>query len=111
MIQIMQQRSGPERTFLSAFALLILAATVLLNAACKGDDGRSNAPARKPVAAGDLTQPKGTTGPGDEIRAADLPAEARQTLLRIKLGGPFPYRKDGAVFGNRESLLPPGPRG
>ena len=26
-------------------------------------------------------------------------------------GGPFPYEKDGTVFGNRERLLPANPRG
>ncbi len=35
-----------------------------------------------------------------------LPPEARQTLQRIRDGGPFPYPKDGTTFGNRERLLP-----
>ena len=43
--------------------------------------------------------------------AAELPLEARQTLALIKHGGPFPYRKDGSVFGNFERLLPERPRG
>ncbi len=29
----------------------------------------------------------------------------------IEAGGPFPYAKDGVVFGNRERLLPRHPRG
>ena len=29
----------------------------------------------------------------------------------IKAGGPFPYARDGSVFGNREKLLPPRSRG
>jgi len=45
------------------------------------------------------------------IRVADLPREARVTLALIKRGGPFPYRKDGSVFGNRERRLPLRPRG
>jgi guanyl-specific ribonuclease Sa len=40
-----------------------------------------------------------------------LPAEAAATLRAIERGGPFPYRQDGAVFGNRERLLPARPRG
>ena len=36
----------------------------------------------------------------------DLPAEARETLGLIRAGGPYPFRRDGAVFGNRERLLP-----
>ncbi len=43
--------------------------------------------------------------------ALDLPAEAIQTLDLIRQGGPFPYRKDGTVFQNREGLLPQKPRG
>src|SRR5438105_1244273 len=46
-----------------------------------------------------------------EIKVADLPKEARATLILIKKGGPFPYPKDGIVFGNFERQLPPNPRG
>lgn len=46
-----------------------------------------------------------------EIAAADLPREAQQTLALVKKGGPFPYAKDGTVFGNREGLLPKRNRG
>jgi ribonuclease T1 len=45
------------------------------------------------------------------VSASALPAEARATLERIHTGGPFPYERDGVVFGNREQLLPPEPRG
>lgn len=40
------------------------------------------------------------------IAIGDLPREARATLSLIRNGGPFPHRKDGVVFGNREKLLP-----
>lgn len=46
-----------------------------------------------------------------EVAAKDLPREAQETLARIKKGGPYPYAKDGAVFGNREALLPKQKRG
>jgi ribonuclease T1 len=46
-----------------------------------------------------------------EIGAADLPPEARTTLQLIEQGGPFPYRRDGVVFGNYERQLPQRPRG
>jgi ribonuclease T1 len=46
-----------------------------------------------------------------EIAATELPKQARDTLALIKKGGPFPYRKDGTVFGNREGILPKKPRG
>jgi ribonuclease T1 len=40
-----------------------------------------------------------------------LPAQARETIALIQRGGPFPYRQDGAVFQNRERLLPGKPSG
>jgi len=46
-----------------------------------------------------------------EIPVAELPPEARKTLALIKKRGPFPYAKDGAVFGNREGHLPKQKRG
>lgn len=42
---------------------------------------------------------------------AGLPPEAIETLALIQRGGPFPYRKDGTTFQNRERLLPAKPRG
>lgn len=45
------------------------------------------------------------------VPLADLPREARETLALIHKGGPFPYSKDGVVFGNRERTLPAKPRG
>ena len=50
-------------------------------------------------------------GAAAEARLATLPAEARQTLDLVKQGGPFPYRRDGSVFSNRERRLPPHSRG
>lgn len=41
------------------------------------------------------------------LRVAELPPEARATLRLIAQGGPFPYARDGAVFGNYERILPP----
>ena len=46
-----------------------------------------------------------------EVRIDELPAEARETIALIRRGGPFPYRRDGSVFGNREQRLPQRPRG
>ncbi|HJV28314.1 MAG TPA: ribonuclease domain-containing protein [Aromatoleum sp.] len=40
-----------------------------------------------------------------------LPREAVETLQRVQRGGPFPYRKDGVVFQNRERRLPQRPQG
>ncbi|MEV5080088.1 ribonuclease domain-containing protein [Streptomyces sp. NPDC056159] len=35
-----------------------------------------------------------------------LPSQAYDTLRLIDKGGPFPYSQDGAVFQNREGVLP-----
>ena len=41
----------------------------------------------------------------------ELPPQARDTLKLIQAGGPFPYPRDGIVFGNREGRLPAQQRG
>ena len=46
-----------------------------------------------------------------EVTLAKLPREARDTVALIKRGGPYPYLRDGAVFGNYERMLPPRDRG
>ena len=77
--------------------LLVLLALALGASACARDE--PSPPGRSaPAMLGDVT-----------IDA--LPPEGRSTLALIQRGGPFPYRKDGAVFGNRERLLPHRPRG
>ncbi|TAG26961.1 MAG: ribonuclease [Burkholderiales bacterium] len=45
------------------------------------------------------------------IALADLPKQGRETYALILAGGPFPYEKDGTVFGNRERQLPAEKRG
>lgn len=46
-----------------------------------------------------------------QINVRDLPPEAKQTLRLIQQGGPYPYDKDGSVFGNYERQLPKRARG
>ena len=50
-------------------------------------------------------------GAATPIRVAELPRQGRETYELIRLGGPFPYDKDGSVFFNRERQLPAGKRG
>ncbi|MEU4067511.1 ribonuclease domain-containing protein [Streptomyces wedmorensis] len=64
-------------------------------------------PSRAPASA--ATPSRASTLP--VVRVADLPPEARETLRLIEQGGPFPYAKDGAVFGNFERVLPRRARG
>lgn len=77
------------RVFLVCRVLLVCLA-VLLPAGCSSTD---------------------TSGGTGTVKASQLPAEARQTLALIDQGGPFPYAKDGIVFGNYEKLLPQQKRG
>ncbi len=61
----------------------------------------SNAGAKTPEQPGEVAA----------VSLATLPAEARETQNLILKGGPFPYRKDGTTFFNRERRLPLEPRG
>jgi ribonuclease T1 len=49
--------------------------------------------------------------PVEAVALASLPSQAQATHRLILNGGPFPYPKDGIVFGNRERQLPPQARG
>jgi ribonuclease T1 len=51
------------------------------------------------------------SGLGEPVTLSSLPPEARQTDRLIHSGGPFPYSRDGVVFGNYEKRLERRPRG
>lgn len=83
-----------------------------------GDATRTQQPTRtqqstgKPAAT--RQQNAGETDPESGlpwIEPSELPAEARETITLIDRGGPFPYDKDGATFGNFEQILPDQRRG
>jgi ribonuclease T1 len=65
------------------------------------------------LAAGGAATARTTEPPTHDatVALAALPTEARHTHRLILNGGPFPYDKDGTVFGNRERLLPRQTRG
>jgi ribonuclease T1 len=90
-------RDGGSFEAAAAFLRFLLALVVLLS----GIIGSTQARARGEEAVALPAQ----------VALADLPPEARATLDAIRGGGPFPYAKDGTVFGNREGLLPRRPRG
>ena len=48
---------------------------------------------------------------GADVTLSSLPPEARRTDQLIHSGGPFPFAKDGVVFGNYEKRLERRPRG
>ena len=47
----------------------------------------------------------------NDIAISNLPKQAQSTYALIQQGGPFPFEKDGTVFGNRERQLPQQKRG
>ena len=47
----------------------------------------------------------------DSIRGAEERQAVVRTMELIERGGPFPYAKDGSIFGNFERRLPREPRG
>ncbi|WP_211245692.1 ribonuclease domain-containing protein [Actinomadura oligospora] len=87
--------------------------------ACGGTSGgdanasgpSARASARQTAGAPKTGRTSAPTGAMRQVPASSLPAEARRTLQLIAAGGPFPYRKDGAVFANREHRLPREPNG
>ncbi|MGW0117363.1 ribonuclease domain-containing protein [Streptomyces sp. NPDC003327] len=88
----------PTRIALAGGATAALVSSLLLGAPATA------APAPAPVAVSS-TAAAATAAYGD-ICFSDLPVQAHDTLRLIDAGGPFPYRQDGAVFQNREGLLP-----
>ena len=56
-------------------------------------------------------QARDTAGLSTDVSLSSLSPEARKTDQLIHSGGPFPYSRDGVVFGNYEKRLPREPRG
>ncbi len=80
------------------------------DAVADADGGTASSPVARPdVPATPL--PDRRSGGGASGLPAFLPAEAADTIARIRHGGPFPHAQDGSVFGNREGHLPRQPRG
>ena len=58
-----------------------------------------------------VVQAKEAVPTSGTVLLSQLPPEAQNTEKLIRSGGPFPYSKDGSVFGNRERVLARQPRG
>ena len=92
----------------------LLAAGLLACGPPTADAGRNAAPAVTSTAVTSTAVTSTavtTTAVTTTVSFSELPSEAQQTLQLIHRRGPFPFRKDGAVFANRERLLPQHPRG
>jgi ribonuclease T1 len=57
------------------------------------------------------SEAKQSAGLGADVTLASLSPEARRTDRLIHSGGPFPFERDGVVFGNYEKRLERRPRG
>lgn len=92
---------------LAAVVALVLAALFAV-AGCSSTT--ATAPAGQGTAAGSAAYadlaPAEASSRLRTMTVSELPPEGVQTLERIVAGGPFPYGKDGATFGNREGRLP-----
>ena len=91
---------GRQRTLaaMRRVAGLLIAVVVLLVGACAAASQATDETAGGPA----LRPPDGMA----IVRVTDLPPEAAATLALIVADGPFPFRQDGAIFQNRERLLP-----
>ncbi|MES2947299.1 MAG: ribonuclease [Pseudomonadota bacterium] len=56
-------------------------------------------------------QAKEWASPDTTVALNQLPPQGIETYQLIRQGGPFPFGKDGVVFGNRERILPAEKRG
>jgi ribonuclease T1 len=102
-------------------ALIVLIVLLLAGYAAKALDGQSHSSpprsgsvtaAPRPGSAAGPTAPAGTAANARGLAPlSGLPAQARQTVLLIERGGPFPYRQDGVIYNNLEHQLPSEPRG
>ncbi|MEU4351384.1 ribonuclease domain-containing protein [Streptomyces sp. NPDC023838] len=88
---------------------VLLACLALLLTGCGGASKKDVEPSGA-AASGAAATPGWAKGTAT-VRASQLPSEAQQTLKLIDQGGPFPYAKDGTVFGNFEKALPQHKRG
>ncbi|MFK0294167.1 ribonuclease domain-containing protein [Streptomyces sp. NPDC090442] len=111
-------QSAPRRAAAVLGALFAALLLVLTGCSTGGAGKGSSAGAHHPAATAtaDGRSPGGTAVPPwakghPTVPAKSLPAEAQHTLKLIDAGGPFPYPKDGTVFGNYEKQLPKEPRG
>jgi ribonuclease T1 len=87
-MRVAHQAKAPQRWLTALLGLFLLACTFLVQA-------------RSPQEVSALPT----------VLVTELPREGQETYQLIRKGGPFPYEKDGTVFGNRERILPHESRG
>ena len=80
-------------------AVFVLLATLV--AGCSADTAT---PVTTPTVAAEAA--RGGVSGLPTVDIDGLPREAQETYVLILDGGPYPYRQDDQVFGNREGILP-----
>ncbi|MEW2417397.1 ribonuclease domain-containing protein [Streptomyces sp. NPDC046866] len=104
-------RNAPRaRLLLRLLGAVFLCVALVAAAGCAGSGGGSSSHSASPSASAPATRPAWARGMAT-VRADALPPQAREVLRLIDKGGPYPYRQDGAVFGNFEKVLPRHERG
>jgi ribonuclease T1 len=95
-----------------AAVVIAAACAASLLAGCGRGGADVAAPSTPAIAASSAgLAPAAATSGLPTVPVSGLPPQAVRTLELIESGGPFPYRKDGAVFSNRERRLPSRPSG
>ncbi|MGW3338422.1 ribonuclease domain-containing protein [Streptomyces sp. NPDC001009] len=105
--KVLLRHRGPAPLRLFAGVLAVLG---VLLAGCSGPGTVTEPPAASRKASPAASAPAWAAGMA-AVPESRLPAEARRTLALIHEGGPYPYGRDGIVFGNFEGHLPKHPRG
>ncbi|GAA1603452.1 ribonuclease domain-containing protein [Catellatospora bangladeshensis] len=101
-------RLGTRRNIvIAAVAAVLLVALMALVGFCARTTMQPGSDGGAPAATAARTPVSGLP----TVPLRDLPKEAVATVALIDAGGPFPYDKDGTVFGNLEGILPRQPRG
>ncbi|MFI0811525.1 ribonuclease domain-containing protein [Streptomyces echinatus] len=101
LLRLVPRVPEPGRRLSRALAGLLVCLSVLLTGCSSGPDTAPAPGVSAPEWARGMTI----------VREARLPAEARRTLALVDRGGPYPYSRDGIVFGNFEGRLPKHRRG
>lgn len=117
---------GPRNAVVAVALLALVLVVVLTRLVGGGSEGSGSvgpgASASAAPSASDTSRSRPTRGPSAAatrdpetglrvVALSSLPRQAQQTVALIDRGGPFPYRQDGATFGNRERRLPSHPNG
>ena len=99
--------TGPWRGFGRVVALVVAVVAVV---GCGGPAGSTTPTPVGSAARASVSPPDSLRIDADSglplIELAALPPESAETMALIATDGPFPYRQDGAVFENREGILP-----